>query len=95
MALPVLAVALLVLAGALRVVLAADFYVRPVRDRARREHEADTPPALTAVETPWPTGPGRVLPWIAVAAWAVVLAGAVRHRGSAGAARPLRSRAPR
>nr|WP_275410307.1 tellurite resistance/C4-dicarboxylate transporter family protein [Streptomyces sp. SID14478] len=45
----VLSAILFVLAAALWVLLAADFVLRLVRERSRWEHEADTPPALTAV----------------------------------------------
>ncbi|MEV1026551.1 tellurite resistance/C4-dicarboxylate transporter family protein [Streptomyces sp. NPDC050264] len=85
----VLSAILLVLAAALWVLLAADFALRLLRDRGRWRHEADTPPALTAVAATCVLGTrislmGRqgiaeVLLVIAVLAWPGLLCVVVRH----------------
>ncbi|MFI7340097.1 tellurite resistance/C4-dicarboxylate transporter family protein [Streptomyces sp. NPDC050085] len=85
----VLSVVLLVLAAALWVLLAADFVLRLVRERSRWEHEADTPPALTAVAATCVLGTrfslagwqwlAEALLVIAVVVWPVLLFLVVRH----------------
>ncbi|MER5863677.1 tellurite resistance/C4-dicarboxylate transporter family protein [Kitasatospora sp. NPDC002040] len=84
-----LSVAALALAGALWLVLAADFGRLLVRDLARFEAEADTPPALTAVAATTVLGArlsvfgwGRVaavLLVLAVLLWPVLLTAVLRH----------------
>ncbi|MFJ8820179.1 tellurite resistance/C4-dicarboxylate transporter family protein [Streptomyces sp. NPDC102467] len=80
---------LLVLAAALWVLLAADFALRLLRDRSRWRHEADSPPALTAVAATCVLGTRfSLLDWqglsetllvIAVLAWPGLLLVVVRH----------------
>ncbi|MCX3058358.1 tellurite resistance/C4-dicarboxylate transporter family protein [Streptomyces beihaiensis] len=84
-----LSVLLLALGSALWLVLAYDYTDRFVRDRARWEREADSPPALTAVAATTVLGTRyALLGWdwlagvllvIAVVVWPVLLYVVVRH----------------